>query len=86
MRETGDFSGSWSFLIDYLMKREIKGVVIPMIFFDEFFQWRFEVEWQEGRDEVMPRNILGVVSNLDQAKWEKNNEAEETLFIYEKKI
>ena len=57
-----------------------------MIYFDECFEWRFEVEWKFGRDEVLSWKILEVVSNLDRAKWGESNELEETHLINKEEV
>ena len=57
-----------------------------MIFFDEGFEIKFEVEWKDGRDGFMPRKIIEVVSNLDRSKWDKSDSVEETILIDEKEV
>ena len=51
-----------------LLKEKSKILLAPMIFFDEEFERRFEVEQKGRRDEVLSRKILEVVSNLNQDK------------------
>ena len=67
-------------------KDKSKTFLIPMIFPDEGFEWRFEVEQKDRRDRVLSRNALEVVSNLDRSKWEKSDEAEEIFLVGEKEI
>ena len=57
-----------------------------MIFFDEGFERRFKVGQKDERDEILFSKILEVVSNLDRAKWEKSNEAEEILLIDDEEV
>ena len=57
-----------------------------MIFSDEGFEWRFEVEWKDRRDEDLSQKILEVVSNVDRDKWEKSNETEDTLLVCKEEV
>ena len=77
------FFGSWSFLNDYFVRGQIKGLLDPMIFFDEGFERRFRVELKDRRDECLSQCVLEVVSNTYWAKWKKYDELEEIVLIYE---
>ena len=70
----------------FFFRRDSKVLLDPIILFNEGFEWRFEVEWKDGRDEVLSWKTLEVVPNLDQAKWEESDEVEETLLINEEEI
>ena len=64
-----------------LLKEKSKILLDQMIFFDEGFEWRFEVEWKDGNNQVLSWKTL---PNLDQSKCEESDEVEETLYINEK--
>ena len=66
-----------------LLEEKSKILLDLMVFFDEGFEWKFEVEWKDRSDKVLCWKTLKVVSNLDQSKWEKSDEAEDDLFINE---
>ena len=66
-----------------LLQNKSKVLLDPMILFDEDFEWRFEVERKDGKDEVLSWKTLEVISDLDRAKWEKSDEVEKTTLINE---
>ena len=44
-----------------------------MIFLDEGFWWRFEIQLKDIRDGVVYRNILESFSNLDPDDWDQSD-------------
>ena len=69
-----------------LLEEKSKFLLDPMVLFDEGFEWRFKVEWRDGREKVLSWKTLEVVSNLDRAKWEKSDEVEETFLVNQKEV
>ena len=69
-----------------LLEAKSKVLLAPMILFDEYFEWRFEIEWKDRRDEILFRKTLEVFSHTCRDKWEKLEEVEDTPLINEKEV
>ena len=64
-----------------LLEEKSKILLDLMVFFDEGFEWKFEVGWKDEWDDIFLWKMLEVNSNLDSSKNNKSDEEQDTLFI-----